>query len=44
MADSEDVVNLDSESQSGTDSESLAEYESGSEANNLLDCWDNWMS
>jgi len=37
----EDVVNLDSES--STDSESLAEPESDSEANNLLDCWDNWI-
>ena len=38
----EDVVNLDSES--STDSESPAESESDSEANNLLDCWDNWIS
>ena len=35
----EDVVNLDNES--STDSESLAEPKSDSEANNLLDCWDN---
>ena len=38
----EDVVNLDSES--GTGSESLAEFLSELEATILLDCWDNWMS
>jgi len=34
-----DFVNLDSKLNS--DSESLAESESDSETNNLLDCWDN---